>query len=259
MKLLKQYFFVGILLSVLIFSACTSQNKLVILQDKDSGSIENNFPRTQPEYRIQPKDILYIKVLTLNQEISDLINTTPSNTSNTFTNEVSLFIFGYNVNDSGFVEIPILGEVYVAGKTLDETKNAIKERAGNYLKDASVIVKLLSFKYSIFGEVIRPGIYHNYNNQLTVLEAISTAGNLTDFANRNNILVIRPTQSGTTTFRLDITDKKILSSDGFFLLPNDIVYVEPIRGKSFRTNIPVISLLLASVSSAVLILNYFSK
>ena len=64
---------------------------------------------------------------------------------------------------------------------------------------------------------------------MTVLEAISEAGNLTDYANRKRVLVIRPTSKGTETFRLDLTNDKILSSDGFYLLPNDMVYVEPIK------------------------------
>jgi polysaccharide export outer membrane protein len=173
-----------------------------------------------------------------------------------FQNETSLFINGYTVSDSGNIEIPVLGKIPVAGKTMDEAISSITQRANHYLKDATVIVKLISFKVSVIGEVNRPGTYNNFNNQLTVLEAVSMAGDITDYGNRRHILVLRPTATGTKTFRLDLTNPKILTSDGFFLLPNDIVYVEPIKNKSFRLNMPTISLAFSSVSTLILILNY---
>ena len=119
-----------------------------------------------------------------------------------------------------------------------------------------VIVKLVSFKFSVLGEVGRPGTYSNFNNQLTVLEAISMAGDITDFGNRRQVLVLRPTKEGTKTFRLNLTDISILTSDGFFLLPNDIVYVEPIKSKMLKINLSTISLLLTGISTLILILNF---
>jgi len=192
--------------------------------------------------------------------MSNLINQTiGSYQQNLFQNETSLFINGYTVSDSGYIEIPILGRIRIAGKNMDEAIAAIRERAGKYLKDATVIVKLISFKVSVVGEVNRPGSYTNYNNQLTVLEAISMAGDITDYGNRKQVLVLRPTISGTNTFRLDLTSKDILTSDGFFLLPNDIVYVEPIKSKSFRINIPTLTLALTTVTTLILVLNYIDN
>ena len=91
--------------------------------------------------------------------------------------------------------------IKVADKTVDQAIGAIRERAGVFLKDATMIVKLVSFKFSVLGEVARPGTYSNFNNQLTVLEAISMAGDITDFGNRRQVLVLRPTKEGTETFR----------------------------------------------------------
>ncbi|NJK86164.1 MAG: hypothetical protein HC906_09525 [Bacteroidales bacterium] len=154
---------------------------------------------------------MYIKVFTLNKEVSDVINqSSGSSQQNLFQNETSLYINGYAVDDSGYVEVPVLGKILVINKTIDEAVEAVRARANNYLKDASVVVKLISFKFTVFGEVSRPGIYRNFNNQLTVLEAISMAGDITDFGNRRQVLVLRPSNTGTQTFRLDLTDKKFL-------------------------------------------------
>jgi polysaccharide export outer membrane protein len=239
------------------FTSCTSHRQLVYLKNIDSVSTENFYPKNKPEYLVQTRDIMYIKIYSLNEDMSSLINQTiGSYQQNLFQNETSLFINGYTVSDSGNIEIPVLGKVHVVGKTMDEATMAIKQRADKYLKDATVIVKLISFKVSVIGEVNRPGSYNNFNNQLTVLEAISMAGDITDYGNRKKILVLRPSADGTNSFRLDLTNSNILSSDGFFLLPNDIVYVEPIKNKTFRINMPTISLAFTSISTLILILNF---
>jgi polysaccharide export outer membrane protein len=244
----------------LAVASCTSHKQLVYLENIGNAAGENYFEKMRPEYRIQTRDILYIKVYSLNEEMSNLINqTTGTYQQNLFQNETSLFINGYTVSDSGYVEIPVLGRVTVEERTVGEATDAIRERAARYLKDATVIVKLISFKFSVMGEVNRPGTYNNYNSQLTVLEAISMAGDITDYGNRKKILVLRPSEDGTTTFRLDLTDRSILTSDGFFLLPNDIVYVEPIQSKSFRINTPTFSLILTSISTLILVLNFVNK
>lgn len=254
---------IGIIISgiiLVVLSSCTAHRQLVYLKDVDSSSTENFYPKTRPAYLIQTMDIMYIKIYSLNEEMSNLINQTiGSYQQNMFQNETSLFINGYAVSDSGFIEIPILGRILVAGKTLDEAIAAIHERCNQYLKDATVIVKLISFKFSVIGEVNRPGSYTNFNSQLTVLEAISMAGDITDYGNRHKVHVLRPELKGTKSFQLDLTNRNILTSDGFFLLPNDIIYVEPIKSKSFKINIPTLSLLLTSITTLILVLNFISS
>jgi len=246
--------------AALLMASCTSHRQLVYLKDVDMTSKEEFYEKNRPEYRIQTRDILYVKIYSLNEEMSSLINQTiGSYQQNLFQNETSLFINGYAVSDSGYIEIPILGKIPIAGKKMDEAIASIRQRADHYLKDATVIVKLISFKISVIGEVNRPGTYNNFNNQLNVLEAISMAGDITDYGNRQRVHVLRPDANGTHTFSLDLTDRNILTSDGFYLLPNDVIYVEPIHSKSFRINLPTVSLFLTSVSTLILVLNYINK
>jgi polysaccharide biosynthesis/export protein len=249
----------GSLLTLMLIS-CTAHRQLVYLKNVDSLPAENFYPKFWPEYKIQKSDILYIKVYSLNEELTNIINQTAgSNQQNSFQSEISLFVNGYMVSDSGYIEIPVLGKLLIAGKTIDEATAYVKQRADNYLKDATIILKLLSFKVSVIGEVNRPGTFSNYSSQLTVLEAISLAGDITDYGDRKKVLVLRPSSKGTTSFRLNLTDRSILSSDGFFLLPNDIVYVEPIKSKTFRINMPTISLAFTSISTLILVLTYINK
>lgn len=243
---------------VLLLASCTRYKDLVMLQGTGESS-DYLFKATPPDYRIQNRDILFIRILSLNQEITQVINATNAISANQFTNEASMFIYGYDVSDSGYVEIPVIGKVDVVGMTLEEARMKISRQTAKYLKDATVIVKLISFKYSVFGEVNRPGVYQNYNNQLTVIEAVSNAGDISAYGNRRQVLVVRPGTSGTRTFRLDLTDREILNTEGFFLLPNDIVYVEPVKSYNFRVNAPTITLFLTSITTLILVLNYIDK
>jgi len=233
---------------------------LMYLSNLDTSAVQQFFPMERPDYRIQYQDILYINITTLNNEMNDLLN--PGYEQYTYSlygSQSNIYIFGYTVNDSGNIALPILGNIYVYGLTIDEITNSINKRAIEYLKDATVNVKLLSFKFTVLGEVTRPGTYTNYNNQLTVLEAIGMAGNVSDFGNRKSVLVVRPTKEGTYTFRINLQDKNLLQSQGYFLLPNDIVIVEPIKSKPFQLNIPTISLLFSSISSLILILSFIKQ
>lgn len=248
-----------ILLTLLAGSSCTRYADIVYLHEADTTGHQAFYPYSVPEYHIQKRDVLYVKVISLNKEATEMINATPAYSANLYSNDASFYLYGYNVNDSGNIELPIIGEVSVVGKTIEEAKQELTKAASKYLKDATIIVKLISFKYSVLGEVSRPGVYTNFNNQLTVLEAISEAGDINEFGNRKKVLVLRPTTQGTQTFRLDLTKTDILKSEGFFLLPNDIVYIEPVKSRNFRNNIQVYSLFLTTITTFILVLNYIDK
>ena len=248
----------GLLLFMLVISSCTTQKNITYLQDIDTIS-QPVFPREKaPSYRIQRGDILYIKITSPDPLVNQIYNPEQRTTSvNMFTNEQSLYIYGYSVNDSGCVEVPLIGSIPVEGKTLDEASKAIKAKVNSVLRDASTVVKLLSFKFSVLGEVARPGMYINYNDQLTVLEALSRAGDITVDGNRRKVLVLRPTlDNKTITYHLDLTRSDFIKSDGFFLMPNDIVYVKPLKSKPFKANIPVLSIILSSISTLILVLSF---
>lgn len=200
----------------------------------------------------------------MNMEQNELLNPgSQTSAYSTYRDESNIYVYGYTVSDSGTISLPILGQVNVFGLTIDEVQKAIQKKSNEYLKDATINVKLLSFKFTVIGEVNTPGTYTNYNNQLTVLDAIGMAGDITDFGNRKHVLVIRPTKEGTTTHRINLQDKNLLQSDGYFLLPNDIVIVEPIKSKPFQLNIPTTTLLitatLSTISTTILLLNYLNN
>jgi polysaccharide biosynthesis/export protein len=243
---------------------CTSQKKLAYLNNLPESGGGAAYPMDIPNYKIQPRDILYItaKAMASDGSIKDLL-TTGTSSFNGVQGESGSFLYGYDVNPEGNVVIPTVGSINVNGLTLDETRKLIQTYIDKVFNKSTVDCKLLSFKFTVIGEVNAPGTYINYNNYLTVLEAIGRAGGVGDFGNRNKLLVIRPVDKGTKTFTLNLQDKQILSSEGYFLLPNDVVIVQPLKQKIFNLNLPTISFIISSVTGTIsmtlLFINFFGK
>jgi polysaccharide export outer membrane protein len=194
----------------------------------------------------------------MNPEISQLYNPAQSiggqqGTQNLYSQLPDQYLNGYQVDLNGNISLPIIGNIGVAGLTQLEAQEKVQEHADEYLKDASVKVKLLNFRVTVMGEVTTPGVYYNYNSSLSVLEAISMANGITNHAKINRVLVIRTNDNESKTYRIDLSNKNFLKSEAFFLQPNDVVYIEPHKIKNTDMNSNVYSILLSTVSTAVLI------
>ncbi|MZP56452.1 MAG: hypothetical protein GT600_13475 [Bacteroidales bacterium] len=255
-----------LILSVIILNACTSQEKLAYLNNlPETGGVET-FTMEIPDYRLQPRDVLYItaKAMTPDGTIRDFLNSSQTNQSlSVGQGEGGGYLIGYDVNSAGNVNLPVVGAIKVSGLTLEEARALLQIKANQVFNGAIVECKLLSFKFTVIGEVRTPGSYINYNNYLTVLEAIGRAGGLSDFGRRDRILVIRNINGKTNTYRINLQDKAILSNEGYFLFPNDVLIVEPEAIKIFNINFPNLLSVFTTVTSVftttLLLINYFGK
>ncbi len=250
----------------LLAASCTSQEKLAYLSNLPETGGEGPFTMEIPDYKLQPRDILYItvKAMTPDGTIKDFLSSgAGSQLSVVGQSEGGGYLYGYDVNSEGNIILPVAGEIMVMGLTLEETRKTLQEKVDDIYKDAIVECKLLSFKFTVLGEVRVPGSYINYNNYLTVLEAIGRAGGIGDFGRRDNILVVRPANGGSRTFSLNLQDKNLLSSEAYFLLPNDVVIVEPVKQRIFNLNLPTVSFVITTITSAItttlLLINYFGN
>jgi polysaccharide export outer membrane protein len=248
-----------LIMVVLSIVSCTSRKKILYFQNKSGNDSLTNFSYQKPIYLLKTGDILFISIASINQDVVNAFNINTSTNINTYYSDASLYVNGYSINDSGFVDIPIIGSVKVEGCPLSEARKLIQKQVDMYLKEATAIVKLLSFKITVLGEATKPGVYSNYNESITVLEAIGKAGDITDYGDKTNILVVRPSMDGNEVFRLDLTDISLLTQEGYYLLPHDIVYVEPLRLKAFKSNTPNISIILSIISTLVLVINFIQR
>jgi polysaccharide export outer membrane protein len=210
--------------SFLILSeSCITRKDISYFQDiTDSVSIQNI---TQDfEAIIQPGDILSIHVTSLSQEASSFFNVVGETTDQQVANT-------YLVNAAGEIEMPLIGAVNVVGASSQVAKGKIKEKLQKYLVDPTVNLRIRNFKVTVLGEVKLPGVYTIPNEKITLIEALGLAGDMTIFARRINVLVIRE-ESGERKFvKLDLTSKDFFESEYYYLHSNDILYVEPGKGK----------------------------
>lgn len=255
-----------IILFIILLGGCTSTEKLSYLNNLPETPETQYFPVDVPDYKVQYRDILYISVKAMTPEgfITDMLqDRTGGVRSQYFRDEASQYIMGYDVNEEGTIFLPVIGKVQVADKTIEQIRLLLQEEAEKYFNNTYVECKLLSFKFTVLGEAKSPGTYVNYNNYLTVLEAIGRAGGVGDYGRRDRVLVVRPTDEGSKTYRINLQDKNLLTSEAYFLQPNDVVIIEPVGHKIFNMNLPTFSFVLTTVTSAItttlLLINYFGN
>ncbi|MDJ1468280.1 polysaccharide biosynthesis/export family protein [Cytophagaceae bacterium DM2B3-1] len=243
-----------LLLSLVILSSCITHKDAVNFQGENfPPSSARVFPNKRTPYKIQPNDVLAIRVKGLEQTDTDFLNLETSGGFNAF-NPAAVFVNGYSVNDSGYVVLPVLGSIKVANLTINEARAVIQKSVDKQLKNSTIFLAMVSFKVSVIGEVKNPGQYYNYNNQLTLIDALAMAGDITDFGNRKKIMLMRQTDTGNEVINLNLTDPNIIVSKYYYLLPNDVIYVQPLKGKYGRqnaTNITIIAAVVTAIAGTV--------
>jgi len=240
--------------------SCVPQSKMKYLQDKVGVAPAHEFQSVIPDYKVRPGDYLYIRILTLDPQSNEIFaNITGSGGSSGYMNyaDQSLYLTSYMVNDSGYIKFPLLGDIYVNGHTVPEIEQSLNKAASEILKESSVVVKLVLFNISVLGEVKNPGKYAIYNNRVNIFEALAMANDLNSFANRSKVQVIRSEGNKNTIVSLDLLNKDILASPYYYLQPNDIIYVEPLKNKTYAFEAFPYALIFSTITTALLIAQFF--
>ena len=247
------------ILVTILFTSCIPQRRLTYLQERlpvgDKLKIEGS------EYRLKTNDILYVRIMTTNREMNELFNIDDrrgiQRTAAASVGDPYMFLYGYKINNSGNIQLPIIGNVRVVGYTLEEAHEMIQERTKEFLVDATISVRLVNFKVTILGEVLRPGTFSIYDEEFTVMDAIGVAGDMTDYGNRN-VHIVRKTDEGRQFARLDITDREAVNSDFYYLQPNDVIYVEPMVAKRFALAQFPYTVFFSVISTTILLINFLN-
>jgi polysaccharide biosynthesis/export protein len=247
------------LLLLILLASCVPQKKIKYLQKQQMEDTSSMYSRKRsPDYKIQPKDNLYIRIYSMDEKSLMFFNKQASNAySSDYSNDASIYLNSYSVSDDGFVEFPLIGKLLVQGLTVEQAKDLIQKLISEYLKETMVVVKMVNFNITIVGEVRMPGQIKVYQDQISIFEALSKAGDMTDFANRNKVYLIRQTKGGSKTYTLDLTSDQILKSDYYYLQPNDIIYISPLGIKQWGFASFPWALVFTAISTALLLINYF--
>lgn len=244
-------------------SSCVSNKKIAYFQDIQSvnqAKLENAISFAEPT--IQPDDILSINIFTLNPQSGIVINqaaSTPALGGNT-NNSLNSQSTGFLVDKNGEIELSLVGKIKVKGLTTYQAKELIKEKVSSFYKEPNVQLRFANFKVSVLGEVNAPSTYTLPNEKVTVLDALSLAGDLTIYGRRENILIVRDTDGKKEFARLNLNSSEIFSSPFYYLKQNDVIYVEPNKARVSANNaaqIQTLGIVTSIVSVVVLAISLF--
>lgn len=245
---------------MLILSSCVSRKKLTYLKYSDGSdnydieALENRPSVTPSAYRIMPFDNLFIRVVTPDPQWSELFNMDFGQAGLT---QESAGLSGYPVDMDGNIEIPYVGKVLVAGKTISEIKVELDSTFQSYVTDASITVRLVDSYVTIIGEVRGPGRYPLTRDRINIFEALSLAGDMGEYSNRQEVQLIRPSKYGPIVKDFSLADRSILASEFYYVMPNDVIYAKPMQGRSFQINASVYTLFLSTLTTALVVLGFF--
>jgi polysaccharide export outer membrane protein len=172
------------------------------------------------------------------------------------------YMTGYSIDDSGFVALPIIGKVSIINRTVEEAHKEIERSVQKYFSKFFLTVKLGGIRYSALGEFNRPGKYTILQNQATIFDAISNAGDLNIVASRHDVKIIRQYPEGTKIHTVNLLDKNLIGTPFYFIQPNDVIYVEPLKAKTWGIGTNAAqstALILSLISSTLLIIISFQN
>lgn len=247
------------LIIVLLFSSCVPLKKSIYLQGeiaKDLAEIESEYLPEEGPYRVKPNDNLYIQVNSLDERTSSFLNN-ETNATTRIENPMAASLVGYRVEQDGTINFPFVGKVLVAELTLDQVRDEIQKVVSKFIEESSVTVKLLNDNITILGEVRAPGRYLLYDEEINIIEALSLAGDVTDFANKKRVRLIRKEGDKTQMIIINTLDDKLLFSPYYDLKPGDIIYVEPRRLKSVELSSTPLNITLTLINTSLLLYTFY--
>lgn len=218
-------------------SSCRTGKELALFQDintEETGKAQEVRTAAFDPLKLQTDDQIQVVISSISPEAAQLFNLMSSAVITGNNNLTQNMQSIYSVSPSGNVTIPVIGDVQVAGLTTDEAKAEIKNAVSEYLKDAVVSVSLINFRVTVMGEVLRPSTFQVAGEKINVLQAIGMAGDLTVFAKRSNIKVIRKAGDKVEVAHLNLNNSSAMRSPFYNLRQNDVVLVEPGKRKGLQ-------------------------
>ncbi len=227
----KNLFFIVFAVLCLTLGSCGSSKQIAYFQNADSL----NYAASKGLFdaKIMPKDLLTITVSTTDPKAATPFNLSVTNTLNAtgYLSTGAGSLQTYLVDNNGFINFPVVGELKVGGMTKRQCENYIRDKILPYMSKTEnpiVTVKMASFKVTVAGEVKSPGVFNVDQEKISVIEALARAGDLTIYGKRGNVLLIREDETGQkSVHRLNLNDANLINSPYYYLQQNDYLYVEP--------------------------------
>ena len=260
-KLYSSIQILSLIIASFFLASCSSHKNIAYFKDLEnvkSAQLKNIATFTEPT--IQKDDILSINIFTLNPENGTVVNqaaTIPSYRGSGSSNSTAISeqSTGFIVDRNGEIELSIIGKLKVLGLTTYQAKELIRERVSKNYKEPNIQLRFANFKVAVMGEVTNPSTYTMPSEKVTILDALSIAGDLTIYGKRENVIVLRDHDGVREYGRLDLNSSELFNSPYYYLKQNDVIYVEPNKRKANSTDATRIQTVgvLASILSVIVI------
>ncbi|MBR6178295.1 MAG: polysaccharide biosynthesis/export family protein [Bacteroidales bacterium] len=234
------------LVIALLHTSCYRNIRYIV---DDKTPLPHQYTDSIQDYKLKPGDIIGINLISTNQEINQMFTEGLSNQQG-MASANNNRRGGYIISDSGYVLLPIFGNIQASGKTINEIRTNVQRLADSKLIDAVVTAELLNFDVYFIGASQNTKVNFN-KTSVNILEAIAQMGGLNYESKRRNIIVIRKNSTGHQLYNIDVTNRNLIEATQFYLQPGDIVYVEPKRFTAFSNGLKNYSTVLSIVSSAL--------
>lgn len=261
----------SILFFVLVLSSCVPNKKIAYLQYKNEykepatilkDSLIRKYETGELVYRLQPNDLLDIKISTMTPMLFNPFNDADKGlmAGQQFTQSGDAIRVvqsnGYYIDSEGVINLPVLGKIKVAGYTISQAEDTLAANVRKYLEKPVVRIKLQNFRFTVIGEVETQATLTSGDNYLTILQAVAMAGGPSEFGDISRVKVLRHSGKETNVFYVNLLTEEFLSSPFYFVQPGDVIVVTPLKQRSYlKYASPNLSILTASVSLLVALIS----
>lgn len=243
------------LVFLFMITSCVTQRNLEYMHDNSrnpQAMDEANFP----EYKLKPNDGLYIQINSVDDAASNVFAQTGIQQT---LEPYGAYMNSYTVDREGNVLLPVIGKINVAGKTTSQVSDMIRDSVTNILSLPTVTVRIVNMYVSILGQVNTPGHFVYSQDKLTIFNAIGMAGDINEYGNRKEVLITRNENGKNIRTKVDLTEPEILSSEYYFVQPNDLIYVKPIRKRIWGMQEFPFTLILSTITTALVVYTFVDQ
>lgn len=243
------------IISAVLLASCVTQSKVEYIQDSRKEAI--SFDEAEfPDYKLKPNDELFIQINSLDDAAASVFNN--ASQQSTFLGTLQPYgasLLSYSVDKEGNIMLPLIGKIFVKDKTLSDVNAILKDSLNHILNLPIVSVKLVNRYVSILGEVRNPGHFPYSQDKLSIFDAIGLAGDITDYGNRNEAILVRNENENNFRVNLDLTKSEILASPYYYIRPSDIIYIKPLKKKIWGMRQFPFEIIFSAITSGILIYN----
>ncbi len=241
-------YFKAVVILMLVFTAsCVPIRQLNYFNDLNDLQEPGVNPRKQK--LIMPFDKLYIKVLSIDEKTNQIFNATEEMRSG-----ISNGVLGYLVDEKGDIDFPFVGNINVGSLTTTQAAEKIQKALSDYVSQISVTVKYIDNQVTVMGEVKQQGVYSFIQDKLNIYEALGLGGGLTQYGDRRKVILVRNVGDKIMHYRLNLSDSKIAKKDYYYILPNDVIIVEPMSALSSSYQNITYTTILSSITTLIAVL-----